>query len=481
MRRIRKGFYRRITPLFPTMVVQSQLVEGSAMPTDPHYTLTVLQTSSSQPQKTHKPRKPTRKDDSLVRATTAASSLEAEQDSGNTDKTQSKATPNESSFQGTDLGGGPSCQKAMGDTIAQTRFENVSKLPNDLLLARGNALQSDKDRLKLNKLMELCTNLQTRVIDLEKTKTTQANEIDSLKRRIKQLKRRNKSRTHKLKRLYKVGLTTRVESSYTEESLGEDASKQGRRIDYIDADKDITLVNVQADAEMFHVDKDLGGEEVFVEQEVVADKEKIDENLMKNKDLQEKKLKKELEANIALIETWDDVQAKINDDYYLTERLQAEEQQELTDKEKATLFMQLLEKRRKFFTAKRVEDKRNKPPTQSQQRKIMCTYLKNVDGKKLKDLKNKSFDFIQEMFDRAFKRLNTFVDFRTKLVEGCSKRAREELIQESTKKQKLEDDKETAELKQLIEIILDEEEVVIDAIPLAVKSPRIVDWKIYKE
>nr|GEV03400.1 hypothetical protein [Tanacetum cinerariifolium] len=61
------------------------------------------------------------------------------------------------------------------------------------------------------------------------------------------------------------------------------------------------------------------------------------------------------------------------------------------------------------------------------------------------------------------------------------KRAGEELIQESTKKQKMEDDKETSELKQLVETILDEEEVVIDAIPLAVKSPRIVDWKICKK
>nr|GEZ65140.1 hypothetical protein [Tanacetum cinerariifolium] len=32
-----------------------------------------------------------------------------------------------------------------------------------------------------------------------------------------------------------------------------------------------------------------------------------------------------------------------------------------------------------------------------------------------------------------------------------------------------------------MEIIPDEEEVAIDAIPLAVKSPKIVDWKIYKE
>ncbi|GKG18344.1 hypothetical protein Tco_0372642, partial [Tanacetum coccineum] len=45
----------------------------------------------------------------------------------------------------------------------------------------------------------------------------------------------------------------------------------------------------------------------------------------------------------------------------------------------------------------------------------------------------------------------------------------------STKKQKVEDDKEPAELKQLMKIIPDEEEVAIDAIPLAVKSPKIVD------
>ncbi|GJY28573.1 hypothetical protein Tco_0404340 [Tanacetum coccineum] len=45
----------------------------------------------------------------------------------------------------------------------------------------------------------------------------------------------------------------------------------------------------------------------------------------------------------------------------------------------------------------------------------------------------------------------------------------------------MEDDKETTELKQLMKIIPDEEEVAIDAIPLAVKSPSIVGWKIYKE
>ncbi|GJV33585.1 hypothetical protein Tco_1393985 [Tanacetum coccineum] len=85
------------------------------------------------------------------------------------------------------------------------------------------------------------------------------------------------------------------------------------------------------------------------------------------------------------------------------------------------------------------------------------------------------------MFDRAFQRVNTFEDFRTELVEGKEKRAGEEVIEETSKKQKVDDDTERPELKQCLEIIPDEEEVTIDAIPLAIKSPRIVDWKIHKE
>ncbi|GKC17043.1 putative ribonuclease H-like domain-containing protein [Tanacetum coccineum] len=75
--------------------------------------------------------------DSLVRDGTTTSSLEAEQDSGNITKTRSKETPNESSSLGTTSGGGPKYQETMGDTIAQSRFENVSKHSNDSLLARG--------------------------------------------------------------------------------------------------------------------------------------------------------------------------------------------------------------------------------------------------------------------------------------------------------------------------------------------------------
>ncbi|GKF12996.1 hypothetical protein Tco_0050922, partial [Tanacetum coccineum] len=191
-------------------------------------------------------------DDSLVRIATTASSLEVEHDSGNINKTRSKATPNESTSLETTSGGGP----------------------------RGNTLQSDEDRLKLNELMALCTTLQQRVLYLEKTKTTQHNEIASLKKRVKKLEKRNRSRTHRLKRLYKVGLTARVESSSNKESLGEDASKQGR-INAINADEEITLVSVQnMYEEMFDVNV-LDGEDVFVaEQEVAANKENDEVNVV---------------------------------------------------------------------------------------------------------------------------------------------------------------------------------------------------------
>ncbi|GJR53306.1 hypothetical protein Tco_1403827 [Tanacetum coccineum] len=172
-------------------------------------------------------------------------------------------------------------------------------------------------------------------------------------------------------------------------------------------------------------------------------------------------------ANIA----WDDIQAKIDADYQLAERL------------------------RKFFIAKRAEEKKNRPPTRAQQRSIMCTYLKNMAGWKPKDLKNKSFANIQELLDKAKTRVNTFVDMDTELVKGSeiraegsktreessSKRAGDELEQEKAKKKKVDDDQEATKMKELIKIVPDEEEVAVDAITLANKPPSIVDYKIIKE
>nr|GEW90620.1 putative ribonuclease H-like domain-containing protein [Tanacetum cinerariifolium] len=134
-------------------------------------------------------------------------------------------------------------------TTCQPRFESISEHSNDSLLAKGNTLQSDEDSLKLDELMALCTTLQNNILDLGKTTTTQRNEIASLKRRVKKLEKKNRSRTHRLKRLYKVGLMARVESSVSVQD---------------------EVVSNNAEKEMFDVDV-LDGEEMFVaEHEVVV-------------------------------------------------------------------------------------------------------------------------------------------------------------------------------------------------------------------
>ncbi|GJS83404.1 hypothetical protein Tco_0749945 [Tanacetum coccineum] len=109
-------------------------------------------------------------------------------------------------------------------------------------------------------------------------------------------------------------------------------------------------------------------------------------------------------------------------------------------------------------------------------------FLKNT-GRKLSVNGNETIGFDKSKVEcyNYHKRVNTFVDFRTDLVKGSSKRVGEELEQESTKKQEVDEDKDTAELQSLMKVILDEEEVAIDVVPLATKSPKIVDWKIHKK
>ncbi|GKF03455.1 hypothetical protein Tco_0030378, partial [Tanacetum coccineum] len=118
MKRIGTDFSRKVTPLFDTMLIQHQSEEG----------------------------------DSLERAATTASSLEAEQVSGNITKTRSKATLNEPTPQRTGSGSSPRCQNTIGDIIARTRFENVSKTSYDSPLGGVNTPLSDEDNMKLKEL-----------------------------------------------------------------------------------------------------------------------------------------------------------------------------------------------------------------------------------------------------------------------------------------------------------------------------------------
>ncbi|GKF28380.1 hypothetical protein Tco_0094722 [Tanacetum coccineum] len=121
-------------------------------------------------------------------------------------------------------------------------------------------------------------------------------------------------------------------------------------------------------------------------------------------------------------------------DFQLAQQMQTEEQEQLSIEEKSKLFVELLEKRKKHFAALRAQEKRNKPPTKAQKRNTMSTYLKNMVGYKHNQLKSKSYDKIQEMFDKEMKNTELVKGSKTK-AEGSSKRAGEELEFDNSKKQ----------------------------------------------
>nr|GEV92194.1 hypothetical protein [Tanacetum cinerariifolium] len=306
---------------------------------------------------------------------------------------------------------------------------------------------------------------QTRVLDLETINTTQAMEIESLKRRVKKLERRKRSRTYGLKILYKVGLSARVESS-ADEGLGEeDASKQGRIAD-IDANEDITFVSTH-DEHMFDVDQDLGGEEVFVSQQ------------------DEKVVEKEVDATQIQVTTATTTLIILIDEATLAQALA--ELMHAKPKRLKELSFTSQKKKEEVLCCKESRIKEEQTTNTSSTKKNNVYLPQEYRRKKLTYLKNKSFDSIQKMFDKSLKRVNTFVNYRTELVkesskkaeagvtECSSKRSREELKQENPKKQKIDDGKDTTELKLLVKIISDKEGVAIDAIHLAVKPPSIVD------
>ncbi|GJW57519.1 hypothetical protein Tco_0104250 [Tanacetum coccineum] len=275
-------------------------------------------------------------EDRMERAATIASSLEAEQDSGNINRTQSMATLNESFPQGTGsvhndpplsrvntMGkwGGLHETKGIDGILYQIKIqalvdkkkviiteksvrsdlmledaEGTECLPNDVIFEQltlmGSAVlylipiphhyfstssskpQKKKSRRKQRKdsgpiepIPEEATNEEP--ISTPSSKTAQAKEIASLKKRVKQLEKRRKSRTLGLKRLRKVGSASRVESS-NDVSLGaqEDASKQGRKIADLDDDAEVTLVDEtqeRNDEELMFDTDVLNGDEVFEE------------------------------------------------------------------------------------------------------------------------------------------------------------------------------------------------------------------------
>nr|GEY73378.1 hypothetical protein [Tanacetum cinerariifolium]GEY74475.1 hypothetical protein [Tanacetum cinerariifolium] len=261
-------------------------------------------------------------------------------------------------------------------------------------------------------------------------KTAQAKEIASLEKRVKKLEQKRKSRTSGLKRLRKVGSARRAESS-SEASLGDqkDASKQGRMIDNIDHDVEITLVDETPrrinKEDMFRVN-DLDGDE----DELTLARTLIEIKAVKPK-------------SITTVVTTVTVAG-------------------IKPKEKGIAMQE---------------------PSETPSPKPIDSFQKPSQAKDKGNGK-------MMLFNNTMKWIEAFVPMDTELVKGdekavegsSSKRAGSNLEQKDAKRQMLEEENEFAELKRCLEIILeDDDDVIIKATPLSSKSPTIVNYTIYKE
>ncbi|GJY12745.1 hypothetical protein Tco_0382054 [Tanacetum coccineum] len=318
------------------------------------------------------------RDDSLEKATTSATSLDAEQDKGNISKTQSKATPNEPSAQGTSSGGGPRPQDTMGGTSARTRFERVSKRSNNPLLSGryGDDLVFD-----------------TGVLDGEEVFAT-ASVVEK-----------------------------EVSTANPVTTVGEVVTIAGVEVSAVSTTPIIvaattTIIPISAAATTTTISVSVAP--VITEFEINLAQALAELKTAKPKD-KGFVFKEPVEST-----TTTPIPSKIKDK---GKAKMIEPGKPLKKKDyimfdvESKLVVQLLEKRKKHFAASRAQEKRNKPPTKTQKRNIMSTYLKHMGGYKHTQLKNKSFEEIQMLFEKEMKRVNTFVDMNTELVKGSETRA----------------------------------------------------------
>nr|GEW22823.1 hypothetical protein [Tanacetum cinerariifolium] len=335
-----------------------------------------------------------------------------------------KMSANEVASTGVDVrhGGAATTVTSLDVGQGSGNIDKTPSLPHDSPLPRVNTLGIDESSIKLQELMVLCTTL------LKK--------MEKLKKAVKSSQARRRAR---------------FVVSNDEDDL-KNPSKQGRKITKIDLDSSISLVQHDAKIQGRH-EHDMEFD-VDVTKEVSTTKPNVS-----TVEPVSTACAVVTTASVAISTAKD--KARVEADEEISARLQTEKQGELTIKERSRLFVELMDKRKKYFALKRAEERRNKPPTQAQQRTYMSNYIKHMGSHTLQQLRAYSFDELKKLFEATMRRVNTFVPIETEAhrvlseLEGeTTKRAtEEELVQESSKKQK-PDDLSQEELQQLMIIVL---------------------------
>ncbi|GJS18634.1 hypothetical protein Tco_0413106 [Tanacetum coccineum] len=225
---------------------------------------------------------------------------------------------------------------------------------------------------------------------------------------------------HKVKSI-KARRKVRLVISDNEDDL-EDPSKQGRKIAQIEEDKGITLVHMGVQTQG-RSDEDLMYETGVYDYPKGFTRPSVSvttagEGVSTARVIPKEVSTAEPDMDVTLTEALLDLlmsgkknspKPKARADEQLVARVQAEEQELYSIEEKSRLLGEMIAERKRLFATQRVAEQRSKPLTKSQMRNIMCTYLRNMGGYKHNQLKGKSYEEIQKLFDKTYKQVNSFV------------------------------------------------------------------------
>ncbi|GJX54130.1 putative ribonuclease H-like domain-containing protein [Tanacetum coccineum] len=175
-------------------------------------------------------------------------------------------------------------------------------------------------------------------------------------------------------------------------------------------------------------------------------------------EMERERQREEEDSMVAIREMYDEVQVGIDADALFAAKLQQEEREEYTIEERAKFLNETIAAQRKFRATQRSVEIRSRPPTKSQLRNLMMTYLKNMSNYKHSQLKAKRFKEIQEGSCIHKKKVtleeldSTKVEVKQKGHEGSfRKRPGKRLKMKATKKSKRQktnsDIKEEKQLK----------------------------------
>nr|GEV20613.1 hypothetical protein [Tanacetum cinerariifolium] len=148
--------------------------------------------------------------------------------------------------------------------------------------------------------------------------------------------------------------------------------------------------------------------------------------------------------------SWDNIQAMMDADRLLAERLLAREREEFSEVQKARLLVEMIEKRKKHFAALRAQEKRRKPPTKTQMKSQMSSVMRSHISETYGEMR-KVNDFVA-MDSEAQK------SSAKEAQESSTKRTIEHLESDISKKQKVDENvkpvvDDSEELKKCIEIV----------------------------